>query len=100
MRLDKRNREILEGKVKAYYIDNNLAEKFNSIFECPGKAEIDEWIECQYGHLCLYEKEILWNIVEGHRYKLPELKQPEILLRACGIMQYMKKRMPEQIPIQ
>ena len=45
-RLDKRNREILEGKVKAYYVDDNLATKFNSIFEYPDKREIDVWIKC------------------------------------------------------
>lgn len=46
MRLDKRNREISDGKVHAYYVDDNLAEKFNSIFEYPDKAEIDVWVQC------------------------------------------------------
>ena len=31
-RLNKRNKEIVSGEVTAYYVDNNLATKFNSIF--------------------------------------------------------------------
>lgn len=45
IRLDKRNREIAEGEIDAYYVDDNLAAKFNSIFECPKKEEIDVWVE-------------------------------------------------------
>lgn len=40
-RLEKRNSEVLAEKITAYYIDDNLAEKFGSIFEMPGKDEID-----------------------------------------------------------
>lgn len=45
-RLNKRNKEIVSGEVTAYYVDNNLATKFNSIFEYPDKEEIDVWITC------------------------------------------------------
>lgn len=45
IRLDKRNREITAGEVDAYYVDDNLAAKFNSIFERPKKEEIDVWVE-------------------------------------------------------
>ena len=43
-RLEKRNKDVSAGKIDAYYIDENLAEKFNSIFESPSKEEIDIWI--------------------------------------------------------
>ena len=39
--LSKRNHAISEVNLKAYYIDDNLAEKFLSIFELPEKREID-----------------------------------------------------------
>ena len=44
-RLDKRNNDVLEKKSDAYYVDEGLAEKFKSIFEIPGKDEIDVWVE-------------------------------------------------------
>lgn len=44
-RLDKRNKDVLEKKSDAYYVDEGLAEKFKSIFEIPGKDEIDVWVE-------------------------------------------------------
>ena len=40
-RLKKRNSEVLAGTTSAYYIDDNLAEKFGSIFEVPNEDEID-----------------------------------------------------------
>ncbi len=40
-RLKKRNSEVLSETTSAYYIDDNLAEKFASIFEVPGEDEID-----------------------------------------------------------
>ena len=40
-RLHKRNSEVLAKKTSAYYIDDNLAEKFASIFEAPNDDEID-----------------------------------------------------------
>lgn len=45
IRLEKRNKEILAGEIEAYYVDDNLKEKVESIFECPDKNEIDVWIE-------------------------------------------------------
>lgn len=45
VRLEKRNKEILAGEVEVYYVDANLKEKVESIFECPDKNEIDVWIE-------------------------------------------------------
>lgn len=44
-RLQKRNKDILEGKSNSYYVDEGLAAKFESIFELPDKDEIDVWIE-------------------------------------------------------
>ena len=40
-RLKKRNSEVLSETTSAYYVDDNLAEKFASIFEVPGEDEID-----------------------------------------------------------
>lgn len=44
IRLQKRNAEVLAGTTSAYYIDDNLAAKFDSLFEKPSKNEIDIWI--------------------------------------------------------
>ena len=41
VRLKKRNREVLAEETSAYYVDDNLATKFASIFEVPGEDEID-----------------------------------------------------------
>ena len=40
-RLNKRNNAVLAEETSAYYIDDNLAAKFASIFEVPSEAEID-----------------------------------------------------------
>jgi len=40
-RLNKRNSAILAKETNAYFIDDNLAEKFASIFEEPNEDEID-----------------------------------------------------------
>ena len=40
-RLKKRNSEVLSETTSAYYVDDNLAEKFASIFEVPYEEEID-----------------------------------------------------------
>ena len=40
-RLKKRNSEVLSETTSAYYIDDNLAEKFAAIFEVPSEDEID-----------------------------------------------------------
>ncbi len=41
--IDKRNKLITEGKTSAYFVDENLANKFNKLFEIPSKDEIDVW---------------------------------------------------------
>ena len=43
-RLDKRNKEVSAGKTNAYIVDDDLAAKFEALFEMPGKEEIDFWI--------------------------------------------------------
>ncbi|MBP3442344.1 MAG: ATP-binding protein [Clostridia bacterium] len=40
-RLYKRNNEVLANETSAYYIDDNLAAKFASIFEMPSEVEVD-----------------------------------------------------------
>lgn len=40
-RIAKRNRAVSEGKLDAYYVDENLAAKFGAIFELPADEEID-----------------------------------------------------------
>lgn len=44
-RIDKRNRDVLDKKTEAYYVDDNLAAKFNGLFEIPDKSEIDVWVK-------------------------------------------------------
>ena len=44
-RLDKRNGSVLAGETQAYFVDENLAEKFASLFELPGEDEIDVWVK-------------------------------------------------------
>ena len=44
-RLHKRNNAVLSNETSAYYVDDNLAAKFNSIFEVPSEKEID--VVCQ-----------------------------------------------------
>ena len=39
-RLQKRNRDVLEHRSRAYYVDDGLAAKFESVFEEPGEDEI------------------------------------------------------------
>lgn len=40
-RINKRNSAILNGRLDAYYVDENLAAKFGAIFEPPDDEEID-----------------------------------------------------------
>lgn len=40
-RLHKRNNAVLANETSAYYVDDNLAAKFASIFEVPSEDEID-----------------------------------------------------------
>lgn len=43
--IKKRNDEVLQGKTKAYYMDDGLAKKLDSLFEIPDKSEVDFWYE-------------------------------------------------------
>ena len=43
--LNKRNREIKEGKALSYYFDENLIKGFWDIFEIPAKNEMDVWVD-------------------------------------------------------
>lgn len=45
-RLNKRNIAVLAGETSAYYVDENLAAKFASIFEVPSENEIDIIYKC------------------------------------------------------
>lgn len=44
-RLAKRNKAVSDGETSAYFVDDNLAAKFESLFEAPDKDEIDIWIQ-------------------------------------------------------
>lgn len=43
-RIQERNQAVLDHESDAYYVDEGLAEKFDSVFEVPSKDEIDVWI--------------------------------------------------------
>ncbi|MBR3869076.1 MAG: ATP-binding protein [Clostridia bacterium] len=45
-RLNKRNIAVLAEETSAYYVDENLAAKFASIFEIPGEDELDIIYKC------------------------------------------------------
>lgn len=40
-RIAQRNSDVSNGKVSAYYIDDNLAKKFESLFEKPDDDDVD-----------------------------------------------------------
>ncbi len=42
--IEKRNRAVLSGKTKDYYVDQGLMEKMNRLFEAPEREEVDHWI--------------------------------------------------------
>ncbi len=44
-RLEQRNRLVETGEVNAYFVDETLVKKFNSMFEIPEKEEMDAWIQ-------------------------------------------------------
>lgn len=44
-RIEKRNNLVSSGSSDAYFVDENLAEKFESLFEKPDRNEINIWIE-------------------------------------------------------
>ena len=43
-RLERRNSAVLAGEVEAYFVDDNLARKFEATFEPPHREEIDVWL--------------------------------------------------------
>lgn len=43
--LAERNAAVSAGKTAAYFVDDNLAAKFERMFEVPDKSEIDVWYE-------------------------------------------------------
>ena len=43
-RLSKRNSEILANKTNAYFVDDGLAEKADSLFEKPDISEVEVWV--------------------------------------------------------
>ena len=43
-RIEKRNAEVMNGRSDAYFIDEGLAAKFESLFEVPDRSEMDMWI--------------------------------------------------------
>lgn len=44
-RLKKRNDAVTSGEMLAYFVDENLAAKFESRFEMPADDEIDVWVK-------------------------------------------------------
>lgn len=46
--IEKRNRAVLAGESKAYYVDDGLMKKLESLFEIPSKEEIDVWFINDY----------------------------------------------------
>ena len=43
--MNKRNREIEDGKSVFYYFDDDLANEFWGMFEVPSRDEIDVWVD-------------------------------------------------------
>ncbi len=43
-RIEIRNSLIISGKTSAYFIDEGLAEKVNTLFEMPDISEVDVWV--------------------------------------------------------
>lgn len=43
-RIARRNAQVARGEVAAYPIDENLAAKFEGLFESPAADEIDAWV--------------------------------------------------------
>ena len=40
-RIEKRNRDVSDGKSRAYFVDENLLKKFESFFEEPAEGEVE-----------------------------------------------------------
>ncbi len=63
--IEKRNRAVLENRISAYYIDDNLAKKFESIFEEPKRSEIDVWYPLD--RLSGAQLPELWDLYDSSR---------------------------------
>ncbi len=61
----KRNQAVLENRTSAYYIDDNLAKKFDSIFEEPERSEIDIWYPLD--RLSGEQPPELWDLYDENR---------------------------------
>ncbi len=61
----KRNKEVLEDNAPAYYVDSNLAKKFESIFEEPARSEIDVWYTLDTQSGCPAPE--LWDLYDSDR---------------------------------
>ena len=46
VRIEQRKQTVLTDKTSAYYVDESLFAKFNSIFEAPNEEEIDVVYQC------------------------------------------------------
>ena len=46
VRIEQRNQTVLTDKTSAYYVDESLFAKFNSIFEAPSEDEVDVVYQC------------------------------------------------------
>lgn len=46
--LEKRNQAVLDGSVSAYYVDEGLVEKANTLWERPDELEITVWIQNEW----------------------------------------------------
>ncbi len=45
-RIARRNELVLKGERTAYFVDENLAAKFDRLFESPTEDEINIWVPC------------------------------------------------------
>lgn len=63
--LAKRNRAVMENRTSAYYVDDNLAKKFDGIFEEPQRSEIDIWYPLD--RLSGVEPPELWDLYDENR---------------------------------
>ncbi len=44
-RINNRNRKVSDGAAQAYFVDEPLLKKSESLFVAPGKGEIDVWVQ-------------------------------------------------------
>lgn len=61
----KRNQAVIENRTSAYYVDDNLAKKFEGIFEEPERSEIDVWYTLD--RMSGTEPPELWDLYDENR---------------------------------